>query len=244
MIRAMRKLSILLATLIISVSSLFTACDNDGYSLDKFWVSFATVKTISDNSYYLQLDNGETLWPAAQGFHYSPTNNERVLANYTILSDEQDGYDHFVRVNSLSKILTKGIIDLTTNNQDSIGNDKVVIEDIWYSGEYLNVIFGYNTSNGFIHYINLVNNTTVEHPEDGKVHLEFRHNKNNAPETYGARGVVSFKLDKIISDEDEEVKISVKANEFKGEKTYDITINKESITSKNISPLEHNINIK
>ncbi|MGL4993679.1 MAG: NigD-like protein [Bacteroidales bacterium] len=240
----MRKLSILFATLIISISSMFTSCDNDEYSLDKFWVSFATVKTVSNNSYYLQLDNGETLWPAAQGFHYTPTNDERVLANYTILSDEQDGYDHFVKVNSLSKILTKGIIELTTTNQDSIGNDKVVIEDIWFSGEYLNIIFGYNTSYGYTHYINLVNNTTIEHPEDGKIHLEFRHNRNKAPETYGARGVVSFKLDKIFSDDQSEVTISVKANEFKGEKSYDITINRDKTKNKNITPLDINVDIK
>lgn len=233
-----RKLSLLILPLVIAITTLFCSCDKGGYSLDKFSVSLATVRVIQGNSYFLELDNGKTLWPAAQNFQYKPTHNERVMANYTLLSDSQSGYDHFVKVNGLSRVLTKGPLDLTENNKDSIGNDPVVIEDIWYSGRYLNIIFGYNSSNGYTHYINLVNNLTVNQPEDGKIHLEFRHNANRAPASYGTRGVVSFDLQSTLQGEERST-LSIKVKEFKGEKQIDIPLTK-SLSEHSPTPFNSN----
>lgn len=199
----------------------FSSCNNDGYSLNDYSISIATVKA-EGSAYYLQLDNGEKLWPAAQDFYYKPGNGQRVWANYTILSDEQNGFDHYVKVNALSNILTKKVIDLTESNKDSIGNDNVKMFDIWFADEYINIIFGYNTSYGYRHYVNLVNNTLTESPEDGKVYLDFRQNGNGAPANFGAQAIVSFNVSEYLTAENKEVTFVISANTFSGVKQYEI----------------------
>lgn len=168
--------------------------DDDNYSLGKRWEALATVEPISDNSYYFVLDNGEKLGVAASNVVYIPKSGQRVYLNFTYLSDEANNYDHLIKVNWLAEILTKGVIDLTYENQDSIGNDPVKVHSLWIGDDYLNIHFGYNASGQVAHYINLVNNTTIDPNEDGKIHLEFRHNTNQDPQWYGRDSYVAFDL--------------------------------------------------
>ncbi|MGL4908324.1 MAG: NigD-like protein [Bacteroidales bacterium] len=222
----MKRMRFLFMLSAVTLSSIvITSCkDDDGYSLDKYWLSIATIKTdgLEGDDYYLQRDNGSKLWVASQNFFYRPKNNQRAMVNYTLLSDQVGDYDHFVRVNGISHILTKGIIELNAQNADSIGNDKLEVEDIWVGSDYLNIIFGYNTSNnGVIHYINLVDNTTLTPASSDTVYLELRHNARSDIEQYGARGIVSFYLPSIdLSDKEESIfKIKVKTYR-QGEKFY------------------------
>ena len=96
---------------------LLPAClddDDDSYSLDDMWVAVATVVPQGDNSYYLRLDNGETLWPAATNYpNYKPNVDQRAYVNFTILGDSTQsnlgGYAYYVKVNAIHDILTKPI---------------------------------------------------------------------------------------------------------------------------------------
>lgn len=203
------------------------SCDTDeGYSLDKYWVSLATVKTNDQpaGSYYLILDNRQKLWPAAQKFYFNAIEGERVLVNYTLLSDQMGDYDHYIRVNTISKVLLKTVIELNQQNQDSIGNNPVTLEDVWLSGKYLNVMFGYWGSGHKTHYINLVNNTTVAHPADNCIYLELRHNANGDSALRHFHGLVSFDLTDQLTGGQTEARFSILVlTEAQGAKSFKFT---------------------
>ena len=192
----MKKFNLYLLLFMLVFIPTLQSCDNDdGYSLDNFAIAMATVKTDAGNSVYFVLDNGETLWPAASLVPFRELEDgTRIIGNFTILSDAQNGFDHFVRLNSYSKVLTKDIINLTEANKDSIGDDKVRITDMWVSDNYLNVEFDMNIPSVQKHRVNLVRNTMQNYTEDGYVHLEFRYNDMDDVTGYIARSIVSFRL--------------------------------------------------
>ena len=216
----------------------FNSClsDDDDYSLGKFWISIATVEPLDNNTYSLILDDGTKLWPAATNYPgYDPKNDQRALVNYTILSDSIQGYDHFIKVNSIQNILTKPIATLTAENDSVYGNDPVKIIDMWVGGGYLNVQFGFNYGGSKAHFINLVQDTTQT--STPKV-LEFRHNAYNDQPVAGKEGLVAFNLSKLVEAGKDSVNFKVKVKTFDGEKTYDMSYNwksKEVEASKKIS---------
>ncbi len=194
----------LLVLTILSIT-LFTACnDDDGYSLDKHWIDIATVENQSGRSaFFFNLDDGTKMWTVASNFpNYIPKDGQRILADYTILSDkgEDEYYDHDVKLNDVYTILTKGIFEVTPETQDSIGYNKINVKNMWIGSDYLNVEFTYPGGNK-IHYINLV--PAEEVYDDGKIHLEFRHNANEDNASYALWGMVSFDL-RSLQDEDVE----------------------------------------
>jgi len=146
----------------IGILVFLLSCDDNSHSLGEFRINIATVVPEGENAYSLLLDNGTRLWPAATAVIYHPTYNQRVFLNYTILSGPQDGYDHYIKVNDIWNILTKQIIELNTQNEDSIGNDPVKTNAVWVGGDYLNVSFMFNYGGVQPHAINLVK--THSHP--------------------------------------------------------------------------------
>jgi len=193
----MKKFNLYLLLLVLAFTPVLQSCldDNDGYSLGNYTVALATVKTDAGNSVYFVLDNGETLWPAASFVSYNGLENgTRIIGNFTFLSDAQNGFDHYVRLNDYSKVLTKNIINLTEANKDSIGDDPVRVTDLWRSGNYINVEFDMNLPSAQKHRVNLVRNTMKEYPDDGYTYYEFRYNDMNDITDYIGHSLVSFWL--------------------------------------------------
>lgn len=193
----MKRLKLLMFLLVLAIVPALQSCDDDddSYSLDNYLVELATVNINAGGSVYFVLDDGETLWPAASYVPYQGLEKgTRVIGSFTVLSNAQNGYDHFVRLNDYSKVLTKGVIDLTEANKDSIGDDPVRITDMWVSGEYLNVQFDMNVPRTEKHRVNLVRNTTLSYTEEAYAHLEFRYNDMNDVTDYVTRNIVSFRL--------------------------------------------------
>lgn len=206
----MKKLSLYLLTMLfVATMATLQSCDDDGYSLNDAMQRMATVRVISGTSYYLETDSNEKLGVAAsEVMWYKPVDGQRVLANITLLSDEQNGYDHLIKVNFLSNVLTKQVEELTAENEETYGNDKVQIEEIWVSGNYLNVQFRYYIPVHHAHRVSLVENTTAENPDDGYIHLEYRYNNQDDESDYLRRSLVSFNLGDYAP--------SVAADEYKG----------------------------
>lgn len=220
----MKKLNFILIIFCISLFAGFLAsCDDDGYSLgDIYAPRLATVVPLSDDAYYLRLDNGTTMWDVT-GYPYRPKYNQRVIAYFTILDDNVGNYDYYVKIHHLQEILTKEVIDLIAENADSIGNDPVKILRHWVGDDYLNIEFGFNVGGQKVHFINLVNNTTETYPDDGKVYLEFRHNTNGDPSKKGANGIVSFDLKPYREVNRNSIDFVIKVKDFDGEKTVGFT---------------------
>lgn len=53
-----------LIILLLSAAFAFTSCNNDGYSLDKFWLEVGTIEKTSDQDYKIILDKGPVLYPS------------------------------------------------------------------------------------------------------------------------------------------------------------------------------------
>ena len=207
----------LILIVVVVMPLFFTSCnDDDGYSLGDMWVSIGTVDNPENGSYFtFTLDNGTKMWAAASDIpSYRPKSGQRLIAYYTIISDkpEDSSYDHDVVLRDAYNVLTKGIFDVTPETQDSIGYDPVKIEDIWIGNDYLNIRFGYNGQNK-THYINLVNDVSKTY-DDGKVHLEFRHNANDDAPSRGIRGYVSFDLKSLQNEDSDQIELVIHAKEF------------------------------
>lgn len=208
---------------------MLAACsDDEGNSLDNFLIDIATIENPENNTaFFLNLDNKKRLWTAASDLkYYRPKNGQRVIANYTILSETSQTatYDYIVKLNDVYEVLTKGIFEITPATQDSIGDDYVYIRDMWIGSDFLNVRFDYPGGNK-VHFINLVSDNQKTY-DDGKIHLEFRHNANGDYPHFNLSGIVSFNLKSLQVSGESEVKIVVHTREFNmpaGGNTYNLT---------------------
>ena len=206
-----------MGVLLVSLS-----CDDKSRSLGNFGIDIATVIPEGDNAYSLLLDNGKRLWPAASATRYAPTPGQRVFLNYTILSEEMTGYDHYVRVNDMWNILTKKAIELNAQNADSIGNDPVKANAMWVGGDYLNVSFMFNYGGMQPHAINLVHNQLEPGSDSKTINLEFRHNAYYSHSSKLYEGFVCFDLRPLRVENADSVKLSIKVKEWTGNKIYDV----------------------
>lgn len=182
--------------------SIATSCDDNKNNYEKYWVDIATVQNPdSTSAFFFRLDNNDLMWTELSNFRdYRPKDGQRIIANYTILSDKRATglYDYDVKLNDVYPVLTKGIFQITPATQDSIGNDSIYITDMWIGSDFLNVEFQYEGYDK-IHYINLVSDTSKVYT-DGKIHLEFRHNANGDVPYYFRNGIASFNLKSLQSD--------------------------------------------
>ncbi len=239
----MKKVNwLLLAVLLAILPSLQSCDDNDGYSIGDIGRDWATVRVLSGDTYYLVGDNWGKLWPAATEYWgYKPIDGQRVIAYFNPLSDRKGEYDHDIKVERLYNVLTKNVEELNAENAASFGNDPVVIwqNDMWVDGGYLNVVFQFNTPNKEKHRVSLVRNTTVEDPNDGYIHLEYRYNTYGDLSGHWREGAVSFNLNSLKVDENTKG-IKVKLNSHKNgevEVTFDLKLNEtpESVKNMNLS---------
>jgi len=209
----------------------FAGCneDEEGYSLNNVWIGFGIVE--NTDSYQIIMDDGEVLLPVAFGGHdpwydhdYSGTQHEietgdRVLVNFTVLDDKVDDAGkivaYYVKVNSVKKILMKGILDITPENEDSIGNNAIVVQEHWVTNNLLNLQLKYWGRNE-IHYINLVKKPGVLTAAGQPFELEIRHNDNGDDESIPFAAMVSFQLDSLQVAGIDSVRFKVKSTDYDG----------------------------
>jgi hypothetical protein len=209
---------VLIAILLLPLAG---CLDDDDYSLDKYWVTTATIEKTGTDSYLIVTDNGDRLYPSATAIPYfSIEDNQRVWVDYTILGDATGDVTYYVKVNNMSEILTKGILSLTPQNTDSIGNDEVKIANYWISGDYLTIRFLYGGGQ-HIHFINLVQDVNNPVDGDGLPVLLFRHNRNDDPANYRMYGTVSISLESLRLDNQAYAPFVLKCDGFNGEPAFE-----------------------
>lgn len=221
----MKTLKTVLASIGVLLSTLtFQSClDDDGYSLDKWAISVASIKADKSNAPYFKLDNGKTLWPAAGQINMSVLKNEqRVLLNYTLLGDSTTGavgYDYYIRINRLDTILTKTVVENLGAKNDSVyGKDPVRITDMWTGNGHLTVGFETDFGNQRQHLVNLVKTDSVKSPYV----FEFRQNAFDDPKITRAQGLVCFKLSNLSLPADTATTLTIRVNTFDGNKEYKV----------------------
>jgi hypothetical protein len=214
--------------LLFGILFVFSGClDDDGYSLGDVWIGFGVVEN-TDN-YKIVLDDGEVLYPVAFGgyvpwndtSHHGDTHKikkgDRLMLNFTILDDKvnDDGKvtAYYVKINSAKKVLTKGVLEITEANKDSIGNDPVIVQEVWMANDLLNFQLKYWGRNK-THFINLVKQPGELTAEGQPFQLELRHNKNDDSEDIPYTAFVSFRLDTLQVAGLDSVRFKVVAKDY------------------------------
>jgi len=219
----MKTLKLLFVAVGLMLASLtFYSClddDDNTYSLGDMWVNIATARPISDNSFYLTLDDSTTLWPGAPlQIHYQPTKPQRVQINYTILGDNFEGYDHAIKLNRIDTILTKPISENKGAANDSIyGTDPVEITAMWVGDGFLNIEFKTYFSGETKHFVNLLHDEVASDPYK----LEFRHNALGDQSSHLRYGFVAFDLSSLPNTEGKDVMLRIKTKTFEGTKEFE-----------------------
>ena len=182
-------------------TALSQSCSNDGgYSLDKFAVGIATVVNQPGSDWYLRLDSGEKLWIAAGIPNYKPLDGQRAIIDFTLLSDETNGFDHMIRLNRIWEMRTKTIeLALDEETLLEFGEDRCPIvasgfpNGIWISEnkEYLNLVVAVYSQK---YAVSLVDNMLDDSYEDGYKHLELRYNAFDTEVDYAIAQTYSFVL--------------------------------------------------
>ena len=178
--KTLRAFLLVIGIALVSLTLPSCLDDDDSYSLGDIWIAVATVVPEGNNVYYLRLDDGDKLWPAATNYpNYQPKPNQRALVNFTILADSTQsnlgGFSHYVKVNAIHNILTKSIAKNEGAANDSIyGTDPVSIyeNNMWIGDGYLNIYFETLWGGKTAHFINLIQPDAENDPYT----LEFRHN--------------------------------------------------------------------
>ena len=162
--KTLRAFLLVIGIALVSLTLPSCLDDDDSYSLGDIWIAVATVVPEGNNVYYLRLDDGDKLWPAATNYpNYQPKPNQRALVNFTILADSTQsnlgGFSHYVKVNAIHNILTKSIAKNEGAANDSIyGTDPVSIyeNNMWIGDGYLNIYFETLWGGKTAHFINLM----------------------------------------------------------------------------------------
>lgn len=217
----MKKLLIL--CMVGSFLSLFSGCelDDDGYSLDDAWIGFGLINKEADSqSFTIEMDDGEVLYPVTNSGYWNDfEDNDRVLTNFTILGNKENP-DHneyyYVKINSMRKILYKGILDITPAIEDSIGNDPIEVEDKWIKKNMLNFELKYR-GGAKIHFINLVKQPGAVSNDIGPVLLELRHNTNDDDENFPLSAIVTFDLSSLKIEGKTSTQFKITAKGFDGD---------------------------
>jgi hypothetical protein len=223
---------LLLAGLLFTATGCFD--DDEGYSLDKMWLGFGMIEQVNSDplEYRITMDNGDVLLPVVAGYgrpwYYMGTNDpnsrlktgDRILINYTILGDHagnnEDVSRYYIRVNSVKKILLKQVIDITAANEDSIGNDPLIVKKAWMTDGLLNFEIRY-WGRYEVHYINLVKQPGELTPASQPVQLELRHNDNGDLLDIPYSAFVSFNLENIMIPGLDSVRFRVTAKNYEGD---------------------------
>lgn len=217
------KTFMMLFGLLLGSTTFYSCLDTDD-SYSEFWKdkseAIVTIKPLSDNSYYMQLDDSTTMIPTN---NYVPENLKEIRA-YIIYKDEPEkkvpDYDKAVELVRLDTLLTKAIApDLGTSENDSYyGNDPLALVA---NSPWTNLRLGAWIEDGYItfHFILQRNDDTVKHflnlvqtNSADPYELEFRHNAygDYNPYSESVPGLVSFKLDKLPDTEGKTIKLKIK----------------------------------
>jgi hypothetical protein len=194
--------------------------DEDGYSLGNVWIGYGLIhKNTVSETFTIELDNGAVLLPVTNsGWYNEVKDNQRVLANFTIVDDKKNADEteqYYVKINSLRNILYKGILDITPAIEDSIGNDPIHVDDHWLKNNMLNFELKYRGESK-IHFINLVKQPGATANANEPIILELRHNTNGDPKEILMTAVVTFDLSTLKVQGKDSISFKVISKDFDG----------------------------
>lgn len=240
----------LMATGVLFTSLTFQSClDDDDYYYGGNWRANAlvTVKPVSNDSFFLQLDDTTTLFPV--NITSSPYGDKevRALVNCRLVDNPSEGYSKAVYVNWMDSILTKQIaLDLGVENDSVYGTDPVEMLKDWVTiaeDGYLTLRFRTLWGDrSKAHFVNLLVSEDPANPYE----VEFRHNAYGDVHGIEGDGLVAFNLAKLPDTNGKTVKLKLKWKSFSGDKSaeFDYCTRKSTPGKSTISDERSVLNMK
>ncbi len=223
-------------SLLIIIVGITSGCTKDGYDLGNYWLGYGEIIGKSPD-YQIRLDNGKILNITANKVSQSNVSDgQRVIADYTIVGDEQQNgsvTSQNVILNYLYNVLKKRPLlsseVSSSEKQDSLGYDPVEISDAWVSSKYLNINFSVLRQMPELkHLVNLV--VDQERSTASQVYVTFRHNAFDDSPALNSYGRVSFDISSILNGISTGASIDLHLNWKSynaGEKMYTIKYTKQ-----------------
>lgn len=223
--------------------------NNEDYYKNSIWRVGTVENENLSKIFDIKLDADSSIVKVVKSDYYNnyiPENGQRIYACYTTVDETTNPTE--VKLLNLYEMLTKEIFDITPETQDSIGNDPILINEIWMSNDYLNVKFSYISNGHITHFINLVADKEKNY-NDNKVHLEFRHNANKDFTGYLGWGLASFNLKSLQNaGANSPIELAIHVNDgSQTDKIYNLSYNFENLETgivTNISAKEHFLKVK
>jgi len=123
--------------------------------------------------------------------------DQRVMISFTdFTKSEVDDYDYFFEPVTVSEIPSKEIIFINDENKDTLGNDGVILNNAYVSGNFLNVDVSFGASGTIMHYFNTSYNDELQSSYD-TLTLTYHHKDNDDMWLQTFSGFLSFDLRSI-----------------------------------------------
>jgi len=200
-----------------AIASFLFSCENKtvDYGLDKYYVEIVTAL----NSKEFQLDNGKIIIATSEEKTKAYVLGDRVLMNYTMLTEKEMEDNYSVRINGSAKI-PLGKLTLTSDSAINASmKEPVLLESVWLGSQYLNMKFYINYKSAS-HSIGLL--TDSMRLESDTLRMYFVHNTNNDPPGYPSNAYLSFNLKDVLGEPKNGRVISMQINTSNlGDKIFD-----------------------
>ncbi|MFV0506827.1 MAG: hypothetical protein ACK5L5_09005 [Bacteroidales bacterium] len=186
----------------VALVVLFTACNNDE-DYDEVYYSIGTLSVDGDsNIKAIDSDLGNVI-NATNSPKTDLNDGDRAYVQYINLENVAGREDSVYNADFIyvDGILTKDIIEINERNADSIGNDKIYLDNAWFSKGYLNIEFSF-WGDSQTHFINMVGDNSLfstsksanDKSATDTIYLELRHNAYNDYNRTIMSGLASFRL--------------------------------------------------
>lgn len=227
----MKKITFILTCLLLGTFSLQSCLNDTAYTSENLLFAIGTIRVIEKQDYYFELDEGSRLYPndTTAVHNYPIKDNQRAFVYFSLLEEKLSDYEFNAKIEHIEDILTKDIYCCNQAEKlDSIGNDRIDVDNIWLSQDHINIVYKFYHSNNpeKKHMLNLILNEAAKTSNDEYLHLEFCHNAYNDTPLQSGTGIVSFKLDNIRQQPNANKGLCIVVNTlYEGTKTFIIEKN-------------------
>ena len=197
------KSAILLIALFLGVVS--TSCVKDDN--EPIYQSYALFTKFSDGDFRITLDNGDVVEQVTNKLNVEKLKDStRMFIQFHIISKKEGKMN--VDILWWNQVTTKDYVEFSEGALDSLGNDDILIRDLWIAHDYLNVTYYYKGLESHKHKVNLMNITSED--DKNELNFELRHNAGGDLDYELFSGITSFKIDNLLLPLIKGAKVKVK----------------------------------
>lgn len=174
-------------------AGLFLSCEKESsYDYGPFWLDIVTYQAPDNVPAYFTLEKNQeepvSLIPHEQLSLNNANDGTRVMLQY-IKNETINDNEFYITIKGLSRILSDSLRVATPELMELLPDDKIRLNSIWKSGDYLNIKYQSEFHNITHSQIFL---TEKDKLKNDTIVAEIRHNRRNDPPGYWTNSVSSY----------------------------------------------------